>query len=157
MTKAKEKLDKIKKVAAYIHVPIEDEEELSFQVNWYVKRIDEKPNWKFAGIYIDKGPSMPDILSQGMSEMIEDCKAGKIDIIIAQSIVHFGGSMHDCLSIVDYLLELKPPVGVLFDGEGIDSLDADGYRILCLHDHILRKEEFRKRRFIDKVERVIIR
>ena len=49
-----------------------------------------------------------------MLQMIEDCKAGKIDLIMTKSIARFARNIVDCLSVIDLLKNLEPPVGVQF-------------------------------------------
>ena len=78
-----------KRVAAYCRVSTDKEQqEHSFetQVQMYTDLIMMKPNWQMAGIYADEGitgtiaKKRPDFM-----RMIEDCRKGKIDMIITKS------------------------------------------------------------------------
>ena len=44
--------------------------------------------------------------------MIDDCVAGKIDLIITKSVSRFSRNVVDCLSVVRQLGNLTPRVGV---------------------------------------------
>src|SRR5690554_1229927 len=73
---------KKKKVAAYARVSTDEEDqENSFdnQVSEYKNRIYNNDQWKFAGMYADKGISGTQIRRrESFIKMIEDAKAGKI-------------------------------------------------------------------------------
>ena len=55
----------------------------------------------------------------GFNEMIADCKAGKIDMIITKSVSRFARNIVDCISMVQKLAALSPPVGIFFETESI--------------------------------------
>lgn len=38
---------------------------------------------------------------KGMQQLIEDCKAGKIDLILTKSIARFARNIVDCLSVIE--------------------------------------------------------
>lgn len=57
--------------------------------------------------------------------MINDCKSGKIDIIITKNVSRFSRNLVDCISAVRDLAALKSPVGVYFETEHIFTLDND--------------------------------
>ena len=59
--------------------------------------------------------------------MIEDCKAGKIDLILTKSISRFARNIVDCLSVVETLKNLNPPVGIKFETDNIYTLDQSAY------------------------------
>ena len=54
-----------------------------------------------------------------MQQLIEDCKAGKIDLILTKSIARFARNIVDCLSVIETLKNLDPPVGVKFEADNI--------------------------------------
>ena len=55
------------------------------------------------------------------NNMIEDCKSGKIDMIITKSISRFARNTLDTLNYVRTLKELG--IGVVFEKENIDTLE----------------------------------
>lgn len=47
--------------------------------------------------------------------MIDDCKAGKIDMIIVKNIARFARNVVDCVATVRMLKALDKPVAVYFE------------------------------------------
>ena len=79
--------------------------------------------------------------------MIEDAKAGKIQHILAKSIARFARNVVDCLSIIDELRNLDPPVGVHFDENNLYTLDSTGSLVLTILATVA-EEESRSKSFI---------
>lgn len=119
------KRDKVLRVAAYCRVSTDKEEqEKSYdsQVEYFTEVIQGNKKWEFAGIYADLGGSgvsadfRPEFL-----RMIEDAKAGKIDLILCKSISRFG---RNSLEAKEYAYLLKGlDVEVQFEREGLSTFD----------------------------------
>ena len=81
------------RVAAYCRVSTEEEsQENSYatQKSHYTSLISSKPGWEMAGIYADEGKSGTTRKGRvHFNELIEDCRAGKVDYIITKSICGF--------------------------------------------------------------------
>ena len=126
------------KVAIYSRVSagngVSEEESYDIpSIQRYKQLIGYNPNWTLAGIYQDKGIISDNPDSQkALNEMIRDCKAGKVDIVITKSIVRFSRNSKECLRVTDMLQKNDPPVGVLFEQECIYSMDAYGQNILLM-------------------------
>lgn len=137
------------KVAAYVRVSTENDEQKSsyeLQVNDFTERIKSNPHWEFAGIYSDEGISGTELTHRkGMLQMIEDAKAGKINLILAKSIARFARNVVDCLSVIDELR--KNDVGVRFDEGGLYTLDTTGAMVLTILATVA-EEESRSKSFI---------
>lgn len=56
--------------------------------------------------------------------MIDACKAGKIDLIVTKSVSRFARNTRDCLQVIRQLKLLNPPVGVFFETENLNTLEA---------------------------------
>ena len=119
--------DKKIKVAAYVRVSSEHEEQemsLKTQYSYYVYRILKDPNYELAGIYVDDGKSGTTTKGRtGFNKMMEDCKAGKIDLIITKSISRFARNSVDTLTHLRMLEKLDPKVDVWFERENLRALD----------------------------------
>ncbi len=57
--------------------------------------------------------------------MIDDCRSGKIDIIVTKSVSRFARNIIDCIGYVRMLKALENPVGVFFETENIFTLDEN--------------------------------
>ena len=62
--------------------------------------------------------------------MIDDCKAGKIDMIITKSISRFARNTVDCLN---YIRQLKAQnIPIYFEKESINTMDAKGEVLITI-------------------------
>jgi hypothetical protein len=116
------------RVCAYCRVSTEEDNQASsyeLQVQNYTKMIQENPDWEFAGIFADEGISGTSVLHrEHFLEMIEKCKAGEIDLIITKQVSRFARNVLDSLNYIFMLRKLDPPVGVYFETEKLNTLDA---------------------------------
>ena len=139
---------RILRVAAYVRVSTENDEQTSsfeLQVNDFTEKIQNNPNWEFAGIYSDEGISGTELSHRkGLLDLIEDCKAGKIDLILTKSISRFARNIVDCLSVVETLKNLNPPVGIKFETDNIYTLDQSGRLILTILSSVAEEESHTK-------------
>jgi DNA invertase Pin-like site-specific DNA recombinase len=123
-------------------VSTDQEEQLSSyqaQVNYYTTFIENHPDYEFAGIYADEGISGTNTKKrEQFNNMVEDCKAGKIDMIITKSISRFARNTLDCLQYVRLLKEHE--VGVWFEKENIDTLDSKGEVLLTILSSLAQEE-----------------
>ncbi len=132
------------RVAAYVRVSTDNDEQTSsfeLQKNEYMEQINSHPMWEFAGIYCDEGVTGTQLAHRtGMLQMIEDARAGKIDLILTKSIARFARNIVDCLSVIDTLKNLNPPVGVKFEADNIYTLDNTGRMILTILASVAEEE-----------------
>ena len=105
-----------KKVAAYARVSMEIERlihSLSAQVSYYSNLIQSNPEWEYAGVYADNAVTGTKSSSrEEFQRMLEDCEAGKIDIILTKSISRFARNTVDLLETVRHLKELASRFGL---------------------------------------------
>ncbi|MDO4344464.1 MAG: recombinase family protein [Eubacteriales bacterium] len=127
-------LSKRKKAAAYARVSRDTERlmhSVSAQVSYYSALIQKNPEWEYAGVYADCGISGMDTSRRSeFLRMLEDCEAGKIDIILTKSISRFARNTVDLLETVRHLKSLD--IEVRFEKEHINSLSEDGELMLSL-------------------------
>ena len=81
------------RVAAYCRVSTDDEDQLNSyrsQVAYYTDMINKREDWTFAGVYADEGITGTQTSKrEDFQRLINDCMAGKIDMIITKSISRF--------------------------------------------------------------------
>ena len=123
-----------KKVAAYARVSMETERlnhSLSAQVSYYSELIQANPEWEYVGVYADDGITGTKASKrEEFQRMLDDCEAGKIDIILTKSISRFARNTVDLLETVRHLKELG--IEVRFEKENINSLSGDGEVMMTL-------------------------
>lgn len=132
------------RVAAYCRVSTEEEsQENSYtaQKSHYTTLILSRPGWEMAGIYADEGKSGTSRKKrEQFNRMIEDAKGGKIDYIITKSISRFARNTADALDCVHELQRLRPPVGIYFERENIDTLNANSEMFLTFYSSMAQEE-----------------
>lgn len=122
------------RVAAYCRVStLQEQQETSYeaQVNYYTEKIKSNLNWKLAGIYADDGKSATSIKKRSnFQAMIDDCLAGKIDMVITKSISRFARNTVDSLMNIRKLKEKN--IAVFFEKEGINTLEGSGELLITI-------------------------
>ena len=138
----------ILRVAAYCRVStLEEAQAGSFelQLQHYREMIDKKPEWQLAEIYADEGVSGTSIKKRiNFMRMIEDCKAGKIDLVVTKSVSRFARNTRDCLEAVRQLKALSPPVGVFFETENLNTAESKNEFILGVLSLVAQGESEQK-------------
>lgn len=126
----------IKRVAPYIRVSTDNDEQTSsfeLQKNYFTEYVNSQKNWVLVDTYSDEGISGTQINHrEGLQRLLEDCRAGKIDYIITKSISRFARNIVDCLNMIEELRNLKPPVGVIFETDHIDTLSGTDGLLLSI-------------------------
>ena len=117
------------RVGVYVRVSTDDPRQTTsyeLQKKYYEDFVVRHPNWTLVKIYADEGISGTSLRHRTeFNNMITDCKAGKIDMIICKNVSRFARNVTDCIGIVRDLAALKHPVGVFFESECIFSLRDD--------------------------------
>ncbi len=116
--------DKRLKVAAYCRVSTEYEEQrqsLKSQVAYYTQKICDNPDWNFAGIYAEQESGTRVDTRDEVQRLMNDCRDGKINLILMKSLSRFGRNTLDVLLMLDELLKLN--IIVYFETEDIWSND----------------------------------
>lgn len=125
---------KLSRVAAYCRVStVLEQQENSYeaQVSYYIDKIANNPNWILAGIYADDGRSATNTKKRDdFNAMIEDCMAGKIDMVITKSVSRFARNTVDSLLFIRMLKEKN--IGVIFEKEGINTLESTGELLITV-------------------------
>lgn len=113
------------RVAAYCRVSTDDIDQaisIHLQQTEYRKKIKANPDWIFAGMYVDNGFSGTNTAHRpGFLKLIEDCRAGKIDMVITKAVSRFARNLMDCIKYVEELKNLNPPVNVYFEQRNCHS------------------------------------
>ena len=131
-----------KRLAAYCRVSTDrEEQEHSFETQkaMYTEMIMMKPTWQMAGIYADEGITGTVAKKRpGFMKMIEDCRKGKIDMIVTKSVSRFSRNNLDCLMYVRELKQLGIPI--IFEKEGINTIQVSSELLLTLFGALSQAE-----------------
>ena len=149
MIPAKEKLDffednSVKRIAIYVRVSTDSAQQVSsyeIQQKYYRDFVSKYPNWILVKIYADEGISGTSLKKRDQfNQMVKDCKAGLIDIIITKNMSRWSRNIIDGIGIVRELAAQNPPVGVFFENEGAYSLDSEKAMIISIHSTMAEQE-----------------
>ena len=137
-----------KRVAVYARVSTDDPNQTSsyeLQKNHYEDMVNRRPNWELVDIYADEGISGTSLMHRdSFVRMIEDCRAGKIDLIVTKSVSRFARNIIDCIGYVRQLKASEPPIGVFFETENIFTLDENSELSLSFIATLAQEESHTK-------------
>ena len=140
--------DRILRVAAYCRVSTDDINQalsIRLQIQQYMKKIKENPNWKYAGCYVDDGFSGTNTEHrQGFQKLMKDAMDGKIDMIITKAVSRFARNLMDCIGWVEALQNHDPPIRVFFEQENLDTMSQTSGIILFVLAMVAQEESHMK-------------
>ena len=123
ITAARQKADKLIRLAAYCRVSSDSEDQLhsfAVQIRYYSEYTRKHPEYLLVDIYADEGLTGTDMKKRDeLNRLIRDCKKGKIDRIIVKSVSRFARNTEELLITLRMLKELG--VSVYFEEQGIDT------------------------------------
>ena len=132
----------MKRVCAYCRVSTasgEQKHSLEAQMRYYTKLIQEKEHWIWAGIYADEAQSGTKMTHrEQFLQMIQDCKKGKIDLILTKSITRFARNTVDSISTIRMLKDMG--VEVYFEKEKISTFSEKSEQLLTILSSIAQSE-----------------
>lgn len=121
--------DAHQRVAVYVRVSTDNIGQVTsyeLQKNYYEEFVMRHPNWTLVKIYADKGITGTSTRHRvELNQMLADCNAGKIDLIITKSVSRLARNTVDCITMVRKLANRRNRVGVFFESEGIFSLNEE--------------------------------
>jgi len=130
------------RVAAYCRVSTDTEEQSTSyetQIDHYTAYINGHPDWTLAGVFADDGISGTNTKKRDeFNRMIDECMAGKIDMIVTKSISRFARNTLDCLKYIRQLKEKNIPV--YFEKENINTMDSKGEVLLTIMASLAQQE-----------------
>ena len=130
---AKPKEQKIIRVAAYARVSSDKDaafHSLEAQTEYYEDYVAAHPDWELTGIYSDNGISGTIIDRPEFQRMLEDCRTGKIDLVITKSVTRFA---RNTVVLLETIRELKKlGIDCYFEKEDMHSISPDGELLLTL-------------------------
>lgn len=122
-----------KRVAAYARVSSGKDamlHSLSAQVSYYSDLIQKTPGWQFMKVYTDEAMTGTKDSRAGFQQMLSDCRAGQIDMVLCKSISRFARNTVTLLSTIRELKGLG--VDVYFEEQNIHTLSAAGELMLTV-------------------------
>lgn len=137
-----------KRVGVYARVSTDDPRQTSsyeLQKNHYEDVVKRHDNWVLVKIYADEGISGTSLQHRdAFLEMIADCKAGKVDMIITKTVARFARNVLDCIGYARELAAMQPPIGIFFETENIYTLNSNSEMSLSFIATLAQEESHTK-------------
>ena len=122
-----------KRVAAYARVSMEKEamlHSLAAQVGYYSDLIRKNSECEYAGVYVDEGLTGTKENRPQFQQLLTDCRAGKIDMVLVKSISRFA---RNTVMLLETVRELKAlGTDVYFEEQHIHTISGDGELMLTI-------------------------
>lgn len=137
----KERIKTKIRVCAYCRVSTEvDEQEnsLANQRDYYENLIRSNPAYEYVAVYYDFGISGFKESRPGFQRMMEDARAGKIDLILTKSISRMARNTVTMLKAVRELQSMG--VGIFFELQNINTLSGEGELMLSIYSAFAQAE-----------------
>ena len=130
---AKPKEQKIIRVAAYARVSSDKDaafHSLEAQTEYYRDYVAAHPEWELVSIYSDNGISGTTINRPEFQRMLQDCREGKIDLVITKAVTRLA---RNTVILLETIRELKKlGIDCYFEKEDMHSISPDGELLLTL-------------------------
>lgn len=118
---------------------LEQQNSYQNQIRNYELAIKTNCDYDFSGIYADEGKSGTSLKRRTeFNRMMQDCRDGKIDLILTKSVSRFGRNVVDCLNSIRELKAIG--VEVHFEKENIFSLRSEGELLLSVMSAVAENE-----------------
>lgn len=139
---AKNRSDEIIRTAAYARVSSDSEDQLnSFaaQIRYYTEMLQNSTNTVFVDMYADEGITGTSTAKRTeFQRLMNDCRKGKIDRVLAKSISRFARNTKDSLRAARELKTLG--VSVYFEKENIDTGEISSEMLLAIYSQFAQEE-----------------
>lgn len=127
------KLERKKRVAAYARVSSGKDamlHSLSAQVSYYSDLIQNHGDWLYTGVYSDEAKTGTKDSRAGFQNLVADCRAGKIDMVITKSISRFA---RNTVTLLQTVREFKAlGVDIYFEEQNIHTISGDGELMMTI-------------------------
>ncbi|ADI00464.1 recombinase family protein [Salisediminibacterium selenitireducens] len=129
------------RVCAYVRVSTQmaaQGESFDQQITHYTNRFEADPAVDFMGVFSDYGLTGTTVKRPGFQAMMDQARAGKIDVIYTKAISRFARNTQAMLESIRELRTLN--VAVRFEKEQIDTRTGDGELMLTVLSSFAQEE-----------------
>lgn len=138
-------LDPYRRIAIYCRVSTNhtaQEESLNAQIDRFQKMVGDHCDWILVNTYSEKASGRNTTGRTKFTDLMNDCRAGKVDLVITKSISRFGRNTTDILSNIRELK--KHNVEVFFELENLWTFDSTSELMLSIVSAIAQEDSASK-------------
>lgn len=111
---------------------------LSAHVSYYSSLIQAHNDWEYVGVYADEAITGTKQMRKNFQRLLDDCRDGRIDLVITKSISRFARNTVDSLTTVRKLKDAG--VEVYFEKENIYTFDSKGELLITIMSSLAQEE-----------------
>jgi DNA invertase Pin-like site-specific DNA recombinase len=129
------------RVAAYCRVSKSQDKQfnsLQAQADYYMKLIQSRGDWEYAGIYADQASGRCNKKMPQFQKMMGACREGLIDLILTKSVSRFGRNTLEMLMVFNEFKDIG--INVFFDVEKLSLKDSKSTLILTIYSALAQGE-----------------
>ena len=134
-----------RRIAIYCRVSTHhsaQEDSLNAQIDRYQKMVESKASWKLVKIYSEVASGRNITGRTEFNNLMNDCREGKIDLIITKSISRFGRNTVDILSNIRELKNIG--VDVYFEAENMYASESVSELMLSIISAVAQEDSAAK-------------
>ena len=121
------------RVACYARVSTDHEDQkssITIQRQHFASLAAKEKDWEFVGVYYDIMSGTKKEKRPNLNRLLDDCRAGRVNLILIKSISRLARNTTDTLSIVREMTATG--VGIIFDREKIDTRKMNSELLLTI-------------------------
>jgi len=126
------------KVAGYLRIDSGDKAVCDAELCFFEERLQSHAGWECVGVYFDNTPGSKTCPRPGLKRLTADCEAGKVGLIVTNSLTMLYEDTADSLQFVWKMQILSPPVHIRLEEVGIDTRNPQALALLHGNLIILR-------------------
>ena len=139
---ARDRSEDIIRTAAYARVSSDSEDQINSynaQIRYYTEMLSSSINTVFVDMYADEGITGTSADKRDdFLRLMKDCRRGRIDRVLTESVSRFARNTKECLEAVRELKTLG--ISVYFEKENIDTGELSSEMLLALHSQFAQEE-----------------
>jgi len=135
------------KAAPYAHVSTDDKGKNPETQLRLLRQMASDRGYIIFREYIGEGYSGADRGRSGTIQLRKDARAHRFDVLLAQSDDRLWRDTVPSIQFVNYLLGMKPPIGIVFANQSFDLDDPAGmtqYELSAVFSSWFRRQNFKK-------------
>jgi DNA invertase Pin-like site-specific DNA recombinase len=109
----------------------------------FEERLKSHAGWECAGIYADNAPGGKGSPRPNLTRLVADCEAGKINLIVTNSLSTLYEDTSESLQFVWEMQMLSPPVHIRLEEAGIDTRNPQALLYCMVFNYVIQEKRER--------------
>jgi len=127
----------------YLRIEGGDEAVHVAEVCFFEERLQSHAGWECVGVYFDNTPGSKTCPRPALKRLMADCEAGKINLIVTNSLTTLYEDTADSLQFVWEMQMLSPPVHIRLEDVGIDTRNPQALLYCMVFNYVIQEKKER--------------